>query len=336
MTDSAPLEPTFPLISFDQEGAHVVSPYVAEKLANKSISPSMITGLEGCHARWLADSFVMEHLVPEEPDNAGRRGSLFHAVMEDLFDLPPEERTHAAVKRIVKERLTTGEYADLGRIPEAVKWLREAINNYYNMGGDPQKVEIAELERTKTKKDGTTFVKKEKGIEIFVKGKIGNARRATLGFIDQVIVDPTRDDGSVIVQDWKSGKKAKEYKEKNKGEDGLAEQRQQIIYSILLRKEGFKVSGARLIFPVPRKVVTVQLDNERLFNRVIKDVEATDEKLDVLIETNTFGLKPSFLCSYCPLAKACPQAKLMPYDGPAAAYASQPELDVLAKGIEFH
>ena len=328
-------EPTFPLISFDKAGAHVVSPYVSEKLAKKKISPSMITGLEGCGARWLADSFVMDQLVDEEPDNAARRGSLFHKVMEDLFALPPEERTHDAVKRFVKENLESDDYKDLGKIKDAVLWLRGAINGYYNMGGDPTKVKIAQLERTGTKKDGTPFSKVEAGIEIFVQGQIGNAKRPTLGFIDQVIEDPTRDDGSVIIQDWKSGAKAKKYNPNRKSEDGLPEQRQQIIYSILLRQEGIKVSGARLVFPVAKEVVDVHLGNEDLYNRVIRDVEETDRKLDVMIENNTFELKPSFLCAWCPLAKICPKAEIKPYDKMMAAFSSQPDPEVLTKGIEL-
>lgn len=323
------------LISLDSQGVHVVAQSVADKMAKKKLSASMVTGLEGCPGRWVSDSFVIGELVEEEPDNAGRRGSLFHKVMEDLFALPPEERTHEAMKRIVKLNLTEGEYADLGKNKDAVMWLRGAINGYYNMGGDPTKVKIAEIERTQYRKDGTPYRKIESGIEIFVQGQIGDTKRPILGFVDQVIEDPTRDDGSVIVQDWKSGAKAKKWNPKTKGDDGLAEQRQQIIYSDLLRADGVKVSGARLIFPVAKEVVNVELGNEELHARVVREVEETDRKFDTMIEANTFELKPSFLCAWCPLAKLCPQATIKPYEKMMNAYAQQPDPEVLMPAIEL-
>lgn len=323
------------LISIDSQSVHVLAESVADKLAKKNISPSMVTGLEGCAGRWLSDSFVMRDLIEQEPDNAARRGSLFHKVMEDLFSLPPEERTHDAVKRFVKQNLEEGEFADLGNNKEAIMWLRTAINGYYKMGGDPTKVKVAQLDRTHTKKDGTSYQKSEPGLEIFVRGQIGEAKRPTLGYIDQVIEDPTRDDSSIIIQDWKSGAKAKKWNPKTKGDEGLAEQRQQIIYSILLRQEGFNVSGARLVFPVAQEIVDVDLGDEKLYADVIKAVEDTDKKLDVMIESNDFELKPSFLCAWCPLAKICPQAMIKPYDKMMAAYSQQPEPEVLLQAIEL-
>ena len=323
------------LISLDKNGAHVLAESVSEKIAKKNISPSMVTSFEGCSARWLGDQFVVSALVEEQPDNAARRGSLFHSVMENLFALPPEERTKEAMKKAVTETLQSEDYVDISKNRDVVMWLRNAVNGYYTMGGDPTKVEIAEIERMKTKKDGTPYGVVESGIEIFVKGPLGEASRPTLGFIDQVIVDPTRDDGSVIIQDWKSGAKVKKYKPKNKSEDGLAEQRQQIIYSELLRQEGVKVSGARLIFPVAREVVDVDLGSTELRDRTIRDVEETDKKLDLFIENNTFEYKPSFICAWCPLARICPEADIKPYEKMREAYAKQPTPEVLMPGVEL-
>lgn len=191
------------LITLDKEGAHVVSQAIADKLAKKNLSPSTVSGLEGCTARWLADSFVVGELVESPPDNAARRGNLFHSTMENLFALPKEERTKDAMKRAVTETLQHPDYVDLSRNRDVVTWLRDAVNGYYNMGGDPTKVDIAKITRKQTNKAGEEYEKTEDGIEIFVKGNLAGASRPTLGFVDQIIIDPTRDDGSVIVQDWK-------------------------------------------------------------------------------------------------------------------------------------
>lgn len=314
-----------PMITLDSSGAHIESDAVFEKISKKNISPSMITGLEGCHARWVSETFVIRDIIEDEPDNAGRRGNLFHTVMEDFFALPPEERTKAVMKETVKNVLESEQFNDLKNNPNTVQWLRSAVNGYYSMGGTPEKVKIADL-----KLEG----KRKKGLEVFVKGHIGDSSRPVLGFIDQVLEDPTRDDGSVIVADWKTSAKSKHYKPNNKTNSGLAEQRQQVIYAELLRQQGVNVSGARLVYPIARDVVPVDLGDEDLRNTVIRNVEETDKTLNHLIETNTFEYEPGFLCAWCPISKICPKADIKPYDKMQEAYSKQPGIEELAKGFE--
>lgn len=313
------------LISMDPKGVHIVSKTVAEKLEKKSISPSMITSLEQCPAKWAAESFATRELIEEEPDNAARRGSLFHQIMENLFHEEPEKRTPEAVKAITKDVFKSEDYKDLAEVPEAVEWTRNAINGYYSMGGNPKTVQVAEVEL-----DG----KVKKGLEVFVKGKIGNCTRDTLGFIDRLIVNTKKGDGSIYIEDWKTGAKAKVWNPKTKSTEGFPEQRQQIIYSIILGQKEVPVSGARLIFPVARQIVPVDLTDESLKNKVIESVEETDKKLDIYTERNTFEYKPSFLCAYCPLAKICPKATIKPYPKIQEAYRNQPDPEVLLKGID--
>lgn len=312
------------LISMDQKGVHIVSKKVSEKLEKKSISPSMITSLEQCPAKWAAEAFVTRDLIEEEPDNAARRGSLFHQIMENLFHEDPEKRTPELVKGITKDVFNSDDYKDLANVPEAVTWVRDAINGYYTMGGNPKTVEVAEV---------TLGGKVKKGLEVFVKGKIGTANRETLGFIDRLIVNQKKGDGSIFIEDWKTGAKAKVWNPKTKSDEGLSEQRQQIIYSLLLEQEDVPVSGARLIFPVARQIVNVNLEDEDLKKKVIKAVEETDQKLDVYTERNTFEYKPSFLCPWCPLVSACPKAMVKPYAKMQEARAKQPEPEVLMKAI---
>jgi CRISPR/Cas system-associated exonuclease Cas4 (RecB family) len=314
------------LISIDNKGVHIVAKKVAEQLEKKSISPSMITSLESCPAKWAAEAFATRELIEEEPDNAARRGSLFHQIMEDVCKYEPEERTKTLVKQTTEEVLNSDDYKDLSTNEDVIAWVRDAINGYYTMGGNPMNVQIAEVSlKGKAPK---------KGLEIFVKGKIGDSKRETLGFIDRLIVNQKRGDGSIVIEDWKTGAKAKVWNPKTKGDEGLPEQRQQIIYSILLEQDGVDVSGARLIYPVARTVVPVNLKDEDLKQKVIESVEETDKKLDVYTERNTFEFKPSFLCSWCSLAKLCPKATIKPYAKMQEAYAGQPDPEVLLKGIE--
>ncbi len=312
----------------DAEGAHIIDDNVREQLSRKNISPSLVTGLEGCHARWLADQYVVREIVKEEPDNAAIRGSLYHKVMEELFALPAGERTTDKVKELLNQTINLPEFVTLKQYPEAISWIKKAINGYYSMGGKPEQVKIATL--TLNEKDGP-----KSGIELFVKDKVGNASRPTLGFIDQIVEDPTRDDGSVVINDWKTGSKAKQYKPKNKYEEGLAEQRQQILYTEILRSHGVKVSGARLVFPIARQVVKVDLASAELRERAISDVEKADEKLDRLLETNSFKYSPGILCAWCPLAKCCPKADIKPIEKAKVAFSTQPGIELLDLAIEF-
>jgi len=205
-----------------------------------------------------------------------------------------------------------------------------AVKNYYEMGGDPRRIDISRISL-----DGKA---PQKGLEMFVKGNLGGAERDTLGFVDMISDDPnTAKEGreSVIISDWKSGAKPKIWKSHTKSTEGLAEQRQQIIYTKILRNKGIDVSGARLIYPVAKTIVKVDMNDEGLFDRVDQDVKKTDEVLDTLLETNEFEFKPSFLCSWCPLSKFCAKAQIKPYQKMQDAYAKQPEYSELESGIEL-
>jgi RecB family exonuclease len=318
---------TEPVIRVDVEGLHVISEELAAKLAKKNLSPSMITSLAQCPAKWLGESLVVRDLIEEEPDNAARRGTMFHKVMEIFFACAPEERTVPKIKEVVAEVLASDDYKDLADIPEAVKWLRDAVNGYYTMGAKPEKVSIASI------KDGKTGADKI-GLEVFVKGRIGDTKREILGFIDRLVEDP-REEGAVVVEDWKTGAKSKRWNPASKGDDGRAEARQQVIYAKLLEAQGVKVTGARLIFPMVPDIVNVDLNDEEFAESVVADVEEADAKLDVFIELNTFEYNPSFLCAWCSLAKICPSAQIKPYAKMREAYAKQPSIDVLAKGFDF-
>lgn len=312
-------------ITVDSTGAHIADASVSEALAKKNLSASLITGIEGCPARWLADTFVIRDLVEQDQDNAATRGSLFHRVMEHFFAEEPDLRTPELVKGLVNKTLQEDDFIHFAKNKDAIQWLREAINGYYNMGGDPKTVKIAEIETPKGPRSG---------LELFVKGQLGDTERNVLGFIDRVIVDP-RDESKIIIEDWKSGAKAKHWKGKfAPGSEGLPEQRQQMIYTLLLEKQGLDVSLARLIYPVAREVVRVSTKNEELRTNVVKQVENADKALTHMTEQNTFDCKPSFLCSWCPLSQVCPVADLKPYGKLKTAAAQQPRAEDLYPTIQ--
>lgn len=305
------------------KGVSLVDPDALERLKKSNLSASLITSLVGkdsCHARWIGDRYVVKEII-DDLDTPARRGNVFHTIMEDFFELPKEERTHENMRTLV-DKVLTEDYPDMGAIREVVEWTRNAVNGYFTMGAKPQEIEIAEIEQYNRKTEETYH----SGIEVYLKDYLGKAKRPIVGFVDRVTVDP-RDDSkeSVIVEDWKTGAKIRQWKPHTKSEDGLAEQRQQILYTLLLEKRGVKVAGARLIYPVARSIVTVDINDAKLRERAVSDLEKADEALDHLIETNLFEYTPSFLCAWCPLAKICPAKNIKPYAKMQEAYANQPE-----------
>lgn len=188
-----------PALTLSKDGLRIASADVSAALEKKNLSASLITGLEGCHARWLFDTFVSRDLVAEEPDNAARRGSLFHKVMEDFFAIPPNERTKERLNAVVNSVLQGEEFKDMLGYPEAMQWLKQAIRNYYDMGARPEKVRVARI--PEVTRDGRPYEKN--GLEIFVKGNIGGTKRDILGFIDRLVVDQRRVDEALIIEDWK-------------------------------------------------------------------------------------------------------------------------------------
>lgn len=314
-------------MAIGNRGLSVISAEVTEKLAKKNISPSMVTSLGNCPAQWAAGSFVLPTLLPQEDDNAASRGSLFHKVMEVFFDREPENRPRTDIPAIIDDVLETEEFALFKGNQDALKWLDNAIDGYYRMGGRPEKVKIAHYKRAGEDVE-------RKGLEVFVKGKIGNTERNSLGFIDRLAEDHRVEDG-VIIEDWKSGAKAKVWNPKTKSTDGQAEARQQVMYSMLLKDEGVNVTGARLIYPVAEKVVPVTIDDPDFNARVIEDVENTDQALTTMIENNEFEYRPNILCSWCPISRICPSAKIGNFPKAREAARKQPGIEVLAPGFDF-
>ena len=167
-------------------------------------------------------------------------------------------------------------------------WLQEALRGYYKLGENPQDVQIANI-NSKT------------GLEVFVKGKLPGVSRNLIGFVDRV---SSSSNGGVVVEDWKTGGKLKQweggYPELVKNKDGstsyntreaagYAEARQQMIYTTLLRQNGYQVDGARLMFPVAGGIAQVPVDDSKFQEAVVADVVEIDQKMDELEESNEFS-----------------------------------------------
>ncbi len=88
-------------------------------------------------------NLVFPEAIEEPADNAKRRGSLFHKVMEDFITFAPERSQRASSCARVGV-LESDEFKDFQENDDALRWLDEAVRGYLNVDRDPRRVNIAE------------------------------------------------------------------------------------------------------------------------------------------------------------------------------------------------
>jgi hypothetical protein len=325
------------------------------RLANAKLSPSLVMSLYGCLGSFAVKRFSWAFGL--DTDSAEmKRGSAFHEVFEKLMALPAEERTTERAKKFAEEVLSSRKYELISGDPEQIKWLSETVEKAFSFRRPGQSPESPADTVLFEMPDGKL------PLEVPISGSIGGAKRETFGIIDRIAVAP---DGSVVVQDYKTGSKMKPYNlsitkrsGKNAGKtiprlpevtvsregleswsipDGFREAFQQYSYLVLAEQNGLGATQAELLFPavddalnvapVPPLLSSVEnpSDEAVAFDAWVKEAYSTaDEKVDELASSGVFPFAPSFLCSWCPLAKMCPQ--FQPHSGKGAEVAAgQPD-----------
>ena len=139
---------------------------------------------------------TIDHL-PEPPSPDAVRGTVVHKVLEDLFDLPAEQRTPEQAQTLLEpawEQLTeqepdllemfAGDDADSPG-PDAAAWLascRSVLERYFTLE-DPSRLEPAER-------------------ELYVETLL-DSRLLLRGYVDRIDIAP---DGAIRVVDYKTGR----------------------------------------------------------------------------------------------------------------------------------
>lgn len=159
--------------------------------ARVTLSPSRAGDFLTCP---LLYRFRVIDRLPEPPSQAATRGTVVHAVLEQLFDLPARDRSLEAATALVptvwRELLHADEslaevFADDSDGSLAAAWLEgtEALLATYFSMEDPQRLQPAEREMGLT-------VELESGLVL-------------RGYVDRLDVAP---DGAVRVVDYKTGR----------------------------------------------------------------------------------------------------------------------------------
>lgn len=277
------------LVKVHEDGIVITDDELMNKIKKKNLSASMVSSFFQCPADWVMNSFLLPMMDHEEPVHFVR-GNIFHDTMEQFFTLEKEQRNPKSLSQVAM-KVIKEKYKESLTDRETMAWVKEALKGYLEAGFDYENVDVAKIVKNESKGP-------ELGVEIFVRGKLGNTNRDVVGFVDRV---DQQADGTLQVVDYKSGKKIHSFDPNQtiSSSNDFGYWRQQLAYTMLLEKDGHDVSNAKLEFPIAKGEVVVDVKNEKLRKQVEADFEAVDAALDKCIEENFFPFNGHMFCKWC-------------------------------------
>ncbi|HZZ97440.1 MAG TPA: RecB family exonuclease [Jatrophihabitantaceae bacterium] len=252
-----------------------------------SLSPSRAADFKTCP---LLYRFRTIDRLPEAPSRVAMRGTMVHAVLEQLFDLPSAERTLAAAREMVPDtwhrllaespeaaELFGGEADDTAGGAELAEWLASAgelLGNYFQLE-DPSRIEPAAREQL---------------VEVVVDGL------RLRGYVDRLDINAA---GDIRVIDYKTGSTPREAFE------AKALFQMKFYALVLWRTRGVVPRQLRLMYLADTDTLSYAPDAEELvrFERTLKAIWAAIERAT---QTGDFRPSPSRLCEWCDHQVRCP------------------------------
>ena len=283
----------------------VVSPSEPEAAVVGSLSPSRAADFKTCP---LLYRFRTIDRLPETPSRIATRGTVVHAVLERLFDLPAGSRTVEAAQSLVAPA-----WADLlERAPEQAQlfaadatgaelseWLESAralVEAYFTLE-DPNRLEPAAREEL---------------VEVVVDGL------RLRGYVDRLDITPG---GDLRVVDYKTGSTPREAFE------AKALFQMKFYALVLWRVRGVLPRQLKLIYLADRDTLSYSPDEHELtkFEGTLRAIWAAIERATALRE---FRANPGRMCEWCDHQIRCPAFGHMPPPFPIEA-AIEPDIDPL-------
>jgi putative RecB family exonuclease len=269
-----------------------------------SLSPSRAADFKSCPL--LYRFRCVDHL-PQSPSRAATRGTMVHAVLESLFDLPAAERTLEAARDLLPQawqRVRTEEPAVdelfTGDVDgdEFTEWMASAallLGNYFALE-DPSRLEPASREEL---------------IEVVVDGL------RLRGYVDRLDVTPA---GDIRVVDYKTGATPREAFE------AKALFQMKFYALVLWRTRGVVPRQLRLMYLADSDTLSYAPDAEELarFERTVLAIWAAIQRA---MDTKDFRPSPSRLCDWCDHKALCPAFGGTPPPFPEDATLSDPRDD---------
>ncbi|GHJ16429.1 exonuclease RecB [Micromonospora sp. AKA38] len=273
-----------------------------------SLSPSRAADFKTCP---LLYRFRSIDRLPERPTVEQARGTLVHAVLERLFDLPAPARTPESAGDLVApqwDRLVTEEpelatlFADDD--PAGVEgFLRSAaglLEGYFAVE-DPRRLEPAERE---------ALISAVVDDELLIRG-----------YLDRLDVAP---DGALRVVDYKTGGAPREAFE------ARALFQLKFYALVLWRTRGVVPRVLRLLYLKDAEVCDYAPDADELV-RFERTVVALWRAIEQATARQDFRPRPSRLCDWCSHQALCPTFGGTPPPFPVAAAAPDPLVDARSR-----
>ena len=271
-----------------------------ERPAGPSLSPSRAADFKTCP---LLFRFRTIDKLPERPSADQVRGTLVHAVLERLFDLPAGERTPEAAAalvepewaRLAEQEPALGElFADTAapapqapvldgmpadetaRLAAFLRGAGDLLAGYFAVE-DPRRLEPAERE---------SLVSTLVDDELLIRG-----------YIDRLDVSPA---GDLRVVDYKTGGAPREAFE------GRALFQLKFYALVLWRTRGVVPRVLRLLYLKDAEVCDYSPDAEEL-ERFERTLLALSQAIERAKRERDFRPKPSRLCGWCNHQAFCPE-----------------------------
>ncbi|CAN5827394.1 RecB family exonuclease [soil metagenome] len=256
-----------------------------------SLSPSRAADFMSCP---LLYRFRTIDRLPEPADPAAFRGTLVHAVLERVFDLPAARRVPAEAEALLEPMLA----AALATDPRAAAMFAPP--------GEAEPVDVERVDRAEfleqcrallttwfTLEDPSLLEPAER--ELYVEHVL-DSRLLLRGIVDRVDVAPT---GEIRVVDYKTGRSPSEHFE------AKALFQMKFYALVLWRTRGVLPALLQLVYLGNSEVVRYVPDEA--------DLLATERKLEALwaaisraTESGDWRARPSALCGWCAHQALCP------------------------------
>ena len=274
-----------------------------------SLSPSRAADFKSCP---LLYRFRSIDRLPEKPNVDAVRGTLVHAVLERLFDLPAAERTPESAAALVAPRWAAlreerPEVAELFA-PEPAVDGPAAVGAAGPDAGDadadgPAAEGLTEQEfiaEAAALLDGYFAVEDPRRLEpaereVFVEAMLGDGLLLR-GIVDRLDVAP---DGAIRVVDYKSGGAPREAFE------ARALFQLKFYALVLWRTRGVVPRVLRLLYLKDEEACDYTPDGEEL-ERFERTLVALWEAIERATAARDFRPKPSRLCGWCSHQALCP------------------------------
>jgi putative RecB family exonuclease len=281
------------------------TPQLAVPRPPSSLSPSRAGDFMRCP---LLYRFRVIDKLPEKPSAAATRGTVVHAVLERLFDVPAIERTPVRARAMVAgewERLLAARPELAGLFAEAEGGAADGPADDAAGGaaaGDQAAERLARwladaealVERWFTLEDPTRLEPAERELYVETALESGLVLR---GYVDRLDVAPT---GDLRVVDYKTGKAPRpEY-----AAEALFQMK---FYALVLwRLRGVVPRRLQLVYLGSGEVVTYDPGEPELL-AVERKLLALWEAIRRATESGDWRPRPSRLCDWCDHQAVCPE-----------------------------